>query len=98
MQFTIIARDDTAAGTLEKRLANRDMHLERIHALKAEGTIIDGGAMLDAEGRMIGSIVLCEVPDRAALDALIADEIYYRQGVWKDIDILPFRRVAWQSA
>ncbi|QDZ11945.1 YciI family protein [Devosia ginsengisoli] len=98
MQFTIIARDDTAEGTLDRRLANRAAHMERIHELKAEGVIIDGGAMLDEAGRMIGSIVLCDVPDRAALDALIASEIYYRQGVWKDIDILPFRRVAWHSA
>ena len=98
MQFTIIARDDTAEGTLDRRLANRAEHLERIHELKAEGVIIDGGAMLDEAGRMIGSIVLCDVPDRAALDALIASEIYYQQGVWKDIDILPFRRVAWHSA
>ncbi|MCX5580057.1 YciI family protein [Kaistia terrae] len=98
MQFTIIARDDTAEGTLERRQANRNLHLERIHALKAEGVIIDGGAMLDESGKMIGSIVLCDVPDRAALDALIASEIYYQQGVWKDLDILPFRRVAWRSA
>lgn len=29
MYFTIIARDNTAPGTLEKRLANRDEHLEK---------------------------------------------------------------------
>jgi uncharacterized protein YciI len=98
MQFTIIAHDDSAEGTLERRLANRDEHLERIHALKAEGVIIDGGAMLDEAGKMVGSIVLCEVPDRAALDALIANEIYYQQDVWKNLSILPFRRVAWHSA
>lgn len=97
MQFTVIARDNTEEGTLERRLANRDQHLERIHALKADGTIIDGGAMLDAAGRMVGSIVLYEVADRAALDALIASEIYYQQGVWKDLEILPFRRVAWHQ-
>ena len=54
MQFTIIARDDTAEGTLDRRLANRAAHMERIHELKAEGVIIDGGAMLDDAGRMIG--------------------------------------------
>lgn len=95
MQFTVIARDSTSEGTLERRLANRDQHLKRIHELKADGVIIDGGAILDADGKMIGSVVLYDVPDRAALDAVIADEIYYQQGVWKDLDVLPFRRVVW---
>lgn len=96
MQFTIIARDDTAAETLERRLAAREKHMERIHAMKADGSIIDGGALLDDGGRMIGSVVLCEFPDRAALDAYIASEIYFTDGVWKDIDVLPFRRVQWR--
>ncbi len=96
MQFTIIARDDTAEGTLDRRLAAREKHMERIHALKADGSIIDGGALVDGEGHMVGSIVLCEFPDRAALDAYIGSEIYFTGGVWKDIEILPFRRVQWR--
>ena len=97
MQFAIIARDDTAEGTLERRLANRGAHLERIHALKAEGVILDGGAILDDAGRMVGSVVLWDVPNREALDALVSSEIYYQQGVWKDLEIIPFRRVEWCS-
>lgn len=96
MQFTIIARDDTAAGTLEKRLAAREKHMERIHAMKAEGTILDGGALIDDDSRMIGSIVLCEFPDRASLQAYIDSEIYFTEGVWKDLTILPFKRVQWR--
>ncbi|WP_266064853.1 YciI family protein [Brucella intermedia] len=97
MQFTIIARDDTAVGTLERRLAAREEHMERIHAMKAEGTILDGGALIDDDGKMIGSVVLCEFPDRAALDAYIGSEIYFTQKVWKDITVLPFRRVQWRD-
>ncbi|KAB2693737.1 YciI family protein [Brucella intermedia] len=97
MQFTIIARDDTASGTLERRLAARAEHMERIHAMKADGTILDGGALIDDEGNMIGSVVLCEFPDRSALDAYIRSEIYFTQNVWKDISVLPFRRVQWRD-
>ncbi|WMT91899.1 YciI family protein [Pelagibacterium sp. H642] len=97
MYFAIIARDNTEPGTLEKRLANRDAHLEKIHAMKAEGSIIDGGAMLNDDGDMVGSIVLCHFPDRAALDAYLAEEIYATQRVWGDIEIVPFRRVSWKS-
>lgn len=96
MQFTIIARDDTAAGTLDKRLAAREKHMEGIHAMKAEGTIIDGGALIDDDGRMIGSVVLCEFPDREALRAYIDSEVYFTEGVWKDLMILPFKRVQWR--
>lgn len=96
MQFTIIARDDTAAGTLEKRLAARENHMEHIHSMKSEGTILDGGALIDDDGRMIGSVVLCEFPDRAALQAYIDSEIYFKEGVWKDLTILPFKRVQWR--
>lgn len=98
MQFTIIARDDPADDTLDRRLAAREKHMERIHAMKAEGTIIDGGALLDEDGRMVGSVVLCDFPDRAALDEYIASEIYVTQGVWKDLEILSFRRVQWRNA
>jgi uncharacterized protein YciI len=96
MQFTIIARDDTTKGTLDRRLAARAAHMERIHAMKADGSIIDGGALLDEEGKMVGSVVLCEFPDRKALDAYIESEIYFTDGVWKNIEILPFRRVQWR--
>lgn len=97
MHFAIIARDSKATDTLARRLAARDEHLEGIHRMKAEGSIVDGGAMLAADGTMIGSIVLCDFPDRAALDAYLATEIYAREGIWGEIEIVPFRRVAWKS-
>ena len=96
MHFAIIARDDTASGTLQKRLDARDAHLELVHAMKAEGAIIDGGAILNENGDMIGSVVSCDFPDRAALDAYLHEEIYVHEGVWKDIEILPLKRVDWR--
>jgi uncharacterized protein YciI len=97
MQFVVLARDSAHPGTLDKRMAARPAHLEVIHQMKADGSVLDGGALLDAEGKMVGSIILCEFPDRAALDAYIASEIYKRDEVWGDIQILPFRRVPWQA-
>ncbi|QEL27306.1 hypothetical protein FQV39_32340 (plasmid) [Bosea sp. F3-2] len=97
MHFAIIARDSRAADTLARRLAAREEHLEGIHRMKAEGTIVDGGAILGDDGTMMGSIVLCDFPDRAALDAYLSSEIYAREKVWGEIEIVPFRRVAWKS-
>ncbi|MET3414858.1 YciI family protein [Methylobacterium sp. 1030] len=95
MQFVIVARD--APNALEHRLAARGTHMEGIRARKQVGEIIDGGAILDEDGRMVGSIVMCEFPDRAGLDAYLADEIYARQRVWDDIQIYPFHRVDWSA-
>lgn len=97
MQFAVIARDSGAEGTLERRLACRDEHLERIFAMKRDGTIVDGGAMLDADGRMVGSVMFCDFFDRAALDAYLSDEVYAREGIWQDIEVLDMRLVSWPT-
>ena len=93
MQFALICRD--APDVLAKRLANRDAHLKSIHSIKAEGSILDGGALLSDEGEMIGSVVLCEFEDRTELDAYLAREVYAAEGIWCDIEVLPFKRVQW---
>lgn len=95
MQFAIIAKDHEAAGTLQKRLAARTEHMEGIRRGKVEGSIIDGGALLNSEGEMSGSIILCEFKDRQALDSYFASEPYHRDNVWRDVEVLEFRRVDW---
>lgn len=93
MQFVLICRD--RPGALSDRLAVRDRHMAGIRAGKLNGSIIDGGALLGPESEMNGSIILCEFPDRAALDAYLAEEVYAAEGVWGDVEILPMRRVDW---
>ncbi|WP_028240389.1 YciI family protein [Stutzerimonas azotifigens] len=95
MLFAIVARDSTAPGTLEKRLAGREAHMKCILELKAKGVVVDGGALLDNDGRMIGSIVFCEAADRSGVDEYLAQEIYYQQGVWNSIEVTPFKRIQW---
>lgn len=93
MQFSLIARDKP--GVLEKRLAARAAHMAGVKRGKAEGWIIDGGALIDEEGQMCGSSMLLEFPDRAALDGYVATEVYQTTGVWGEVTILPMRRVDW---
>jgi len=97
MQFVIVARDNKAADTLERRLAARAEHMEGVRRMKADGQIIDGGAILNAAGDMAGSVVLCEFRNRAELDAYLYREPYKRDKVWDDIEIIEFRRVDWQK-
>jgi uncharacterized protein YciI len=91
MQFILIAYDGTDPGAEERRMAVRQEHLDKIADWKARKEFIAGGAILDDNGKMIGSMVLYEFPDRAALDEKLKTEPYIINGVWKKIEIRPFR-------
>ena len=95
MQFALICRD--APGSLDRRLAARAEHLAGVHRLKSSGNILDGGAILDGDGQMTGSVVLCAFPDRAALEAWLASEPFVRDEVWGQVEVLNFRQVDWAS-
>jgi len=90
-QYLLIARDGKDAGAEERRLNVRPRHLDKIRELKKSGEFLFGGAILDENGKMRGSMILYEVSDRARLDEILKDEPYISGGVWKDIEIVPFR-------
>ena len=83
MQFLIKACD--GPGMLEKRIEVRPRHLEGMKKLSSH--IICAGGLLDDEGKMKGSALVMEFPDRAALDEYISSEPYVVEGVWKDIEV-----------
>jgi len=91
MQFLLIAYDGTDAGALDRRMKSRPEHLEKIAMVKKAGEFLCGGAILDDSGKMTGSMILYEVPDRATLDERLKNEPYIYNKVWKKIDIKPFR-------
>jgi uncharacterized protein YciI len=59
--------------------------------LKQKGEFKCGGAILDDDGKMIGSMIVYDFPDRASLDASLQNEPYFMGKVWKNIEIRPFR-------
>jgi len=91
MQFLLTAYDGTDPGAPERRMRVREDHLKKISALKKTGEFLYGGAILDEEGKMIGSMIVYDFPDRKSLDDKLKDEPYITAGVWKRIDIQPFR-------
>jgi uncharacterized protein YciI len=91
MQFLLTAYDGSDPEALERRLKIRGEHLEKIAGLKKEGKFLIGGAILDDGGKMIGSMIVYEFPDRQSLDERLKDEPYFTKGVWKKVDIQPFR-------
>lgn len=56
-----------------ERLAARPAHRDKLAALKAEGTLVLGGPYADGSG----SLVVLDVPDRAAVDAVLAADPYF---------------------
>jgi uncharacterized protein YciI len=91
MQFLLIAYDGTDAGALERRMKVREDHLGKIARLKKSEEFLFGGAILDNAGKMIGSMIVYDFPDRQMLDAKLKEEPYITEGVWKKIEIQPFR-------
>ena len=91
MEFVIIARDGTDAEAAERRARVRPAHLDYVGKLKGEGSLLHGGAILDENGDMTGSVVIYDFPDRISLEKMLKDEPYVLGGVWKSIEIMPFR-------
>lgn len=83
MQFIVKAYD--GEGMLNKRMEIRPRHLEGMKALGKQ--IICAGGLLDDEGRMKGSALVVEFPDRAALDDYLKNEPYVVEGVWQKIEV-----------
>jgi hypothetical protein len=91
MQFLLVAYDGTDSGALERRMKVREEHFRKIKVLKETGEFISGGAILDENGNMTGSMIVYDFPDRQSLDESLKDEPYLTGGVWKKTEIRPFR-------
>ncbi len=91
MQFLLIGYDGKDPEAAERRMKVRPEHLEKAAKLKKEGTIICGGAILNELDQMIGSMIVYDLPDEAALRRILEDEPYITGNVWEKIRINPFR-------
>ena len=91
MQWLIVARDGTDEQAQGRRMAARAAHLENAAQLQAEGHLLVGGALLDDDGRMIGSACVAQFETREELDARLRNDPYITGNVWPDIQIMPHR-------
>ena len=92
MQFVMTAFDYEDA--LERRLEHREAHLNGLRELAKQGHFISGGAMLDEQGKMIGSNVHFEFPDRATLDLTLEQDPFVKHMVWETITIKEIKLLA----
>jgi uncharacterized protein len=91
MQWLIIARDGSDEGAPERRQAARPAHLENAARLQEQGHLLIGGALLDEDGRMIGSAAVAQFGTRDDLDAWLRTDPYVTGGVWQEIEVIPYR-------
>jgi uncharacterized protein YciI len=91
MQWLIIARDGKDDQAPARRSAARPAHLENAARLQAEGHLLVGGALTDEAGAMIGSAAVAQFATRAELDQWLATDPYVTGGVWRDIEVIPYR-------
>lgn len=92
MHYVIHAYDPTDAGALDRRMAVRPAHLDYVRQLKANGRFVLGGALLDPDGRMIGSMLLLNMGTEDELAEYLRTDPYIVEGIWDKIDVKPFRQ------
>jgi hypothetical protein len=92
-QFLVTLYDGTDAEAPARRQAARPAHLDGLKDNVASGRLVFGGPIFDEAQNPIGSFLLADCADRAALDALIANDPYTRRNVWQRVEVRPVRLV-----
>lgn len=97
MLYAIIG--DDAPGSLERRLAARPAHLERLKALQDAGRLLLAGPCpaIDAPdpgpAGFAGSLIVAEFESLQAAEAWAAADPYVLAGVFARTTVRPFRKV-----
>jgi uncharacterized protein YciI len=87
MQFLVVAYDGTDAGALERRLKVREAHLKSAQEMYDNGKWLYATAILNDDGKMIGSMIVCEFPSRDELEQWLKEEPYVVGNVWQKIEV-----------
>jgi uncharacterized protein YciI len=90
-QYVITGYDYTDEGALERRMAVRPNHLSLNKGFKERGNYVMGGAILDDNGKMIGSVMVMQFETAEELEAWKREEPYINQKIWESVDVRPFR-------
>ena len=97
MHYAIIATD--VENSLEKRMAARPAHLERLHALKDAGRLLLAGPhpAIDSNdlgpAGFTGSLVVAEFTSLEDAQAWAKADPYVAAGVYADVQVKPFKAV-----
>lgn len=79
-------------GHQEVRLANRAAHLAYLDGY-GDRVYAAGPVMSDDLQSMVGSLIVLDLPDRAAAEGFCVDDPYARAGLFERVEIAPWKRV-----
>ena len=85
MFFVVIGKDKDDGTARQEARAD---HLTYIAA--RQRLIVYAGPLLE-QGRMVGSIFIFDVEDRAALDSCLAEDPYFARGIFGSVDVYESR-------
>ncbi|MGD8644530.1 MAG: YciI family protein [Chromatiales bacterium] len=97
MLYAILAED--APDSLERRLATRPRHLERVQQLVGEGRLILAGPhpAIDSEdpgpAGFSGSLIVAEFASLDEARAWADADPYVEAGVYAHVEVKPFKKV-----
>ena len=97
MWYAILGTDN--GDSLEARKAARPAHLARLNSLRDQGRLLLAGPFpaIDAEdpgpAGFTGSLIVAEFDDLDAARAWAAADPYASAGVYRSVDVRPFRKV-----
>lgn len=88
MQFIVMGYDGTDEHALDRRMKAREAHLNIASEMHQKGKWLYAAAILNDDGKMCGSMIVCEFDSLQALKEEWLDQEPYVVGdVWKNIDI-----------
>jgi uncharacterized protein YciI len=91
VHFMVLAWDKTDDDGVARRDAARPAHAASITALHEAGSVPLGAGIYDDEGVVRGSLIVMDLPDRAAVDAYLASEPFQTAGVWGTVEVHALR-------
>ncbi|KAF9785785.1 hypothetical protein BJ322DRAFT_1004377 [Thelephora terrestris] len=87
--FMVYAPDSTEPGTLQRRLALRPEHLERINTLRTSGvlkvigpTLTPESVLPGAEQKLNGSLLIAEASSIEEVKKIVEGDVFYTENVW----------------
>ena len=84
MHFVVIGKDKEGVH----RRRHRAAHLEFVAGEQRK--IVYAGPLIEDE-TMVGSLFVFDLPDRAALDAYLAADPYFREGIFETVEVYESR-------
>ncbi|WP_213956548.1 MULTISPECIES: YciI family protein [unclassified Variovorax] len=88
MPFVILSLDKPDSQALRQAL--RPAHLDYLTA--RQDKMLAGGALLDADGQAIGSLIILDAPDAQSAQAFAGEDPFGEGQLFASVQVMPWRQ------